>query len=68
MRPIHQGANNGHLDCVKLLLKHSPDEINKCDSDNFTALTFASQTDEPAHLSVMRYLIRNGATVMVPPV
>jgi len=62
-RPIHQAAQSGHLACVKQLVKHSPEEINKCDSHGFTALTHASQKNETAHLSVMRYLVSRGAKV-----
>ncbi|KAK0738811.1 ankyrin repeat-containing domain protein [Schizothecium vesticola] len=64
-RPIHQAAQRGHLACVKELLKHSPEEINKCDNHGFTALTHASQKNETAHFSVMRYLVSRGAKVIV---
>jgi serine/threonine-protein phosphatase 6 regulatory ankyrin repeat subunit B len=63
-RPIHQAAQNGHLACVKLLLRHSPGEINEAENDGFTALTMASQKNGPSHLSVMRYLVSQGAKVM----
>ncbi len=59
--PIHQAAQNGHLGCVKLLLKHSPGEINAAERENCTALTLASQKNEPSNFSVMRYLVSQGA-------
>ena len=60
-RPIHQAAQNGHLACVKKLLKHSPEEINAVEKTGYTALMLASQSNKPAHLSVMRYLVSHGA-------
>ena len=63
-RPIHQAAQNGHLACVKLLLKDSRGELNRAEQDGFTALTLASQKNQPAHLSVMRYLVSQGAKVL----
>jgi len=63
-RPIHQAALHGHLQCVKLLLEHSPGEINMADRDGYNALNLASGADAPAQFSVMRYLLRQGAKVM----
>lgn len=63
-RPIHQAAQNGHLSCVKLLLKHSPEELNATEQEGWSALAMASQKNQPSHLSVMRYLVGQGAKVL----
>ncbi|KAK0613559.1 ankyrin repeat-containing domain protein [Immersiella caudata] len=41
-QPVHQAAQNGHLACVKLLVKDSPEEISMVERQGFTALTLAA--------------------------
>ncbi|KAL7917288.1 ankyrin repeat-containing domain protein [Trichoderma austrokoningii] len=64
-RPIHQAALNGHLEAVKLLLKVNPGDINIGAEEGATPLFLASHGETASHLEVVRYLIEQGADIVI---
>jgi len=64
---IHIAAKEGHLDIVKLLLERNRTLLNKTDAHGQTALIWGAnpRTDKPPHLSVVQYLISEGADLNI---
>ncbi|KAK3737775.1 hypothetical protein QZH41_012214 [Actinostola sp. cb2023] len=56
--PLHYAAENGHLNCVQVLVNKLPSSIDRHDSRLRTPLNYAAIG---AHSLVMRYLLNKGA-------
>jgi ankyrin repeat protein len=57
---VHEAAKTGDLQKVQELIKADPDAVNLKDNSGRTPLHWAARND---HLSVVRFLVENGADV-----
>ena len=54
-------AGEGHVGVVDILLKHQPEDINNCDSDEGNFALWAAS--EKGHAAVVELLLKNNANV-----
>ena len=62
MTPLHYAAQEGHSDCIKLLINNNPSQINMPNKQGYTPLHFAIFR---CKFPVVEYLIEKGCNPLV---
>ncbi|MDF1645833.1 MAG: ankyrin repeat domain-containing protein [Legionellaceae bacterium] len=60
---VHDAAKNGHLNIIKLLLKHNPTLLNQTDEFEQTPLLWAASK---GHVNIVQYLVDMAADLNAP--